>query len=875
MNHFIKRICVIIIINLTIFVRMNMAATNATLQLRNWLILGPQNISLPALSKSTDFADTAKELLNSEFLSQSEFQPIENENIDWFDQKDLRWHQMKTDDDGKIVISVAESSQIMVAYLATYIKTDHWEKAKLFVECPQLFKVFLDGEKVAEKLSANKMPDSEESSKIEPVSAELKLQTGKHLLLIKTVYAPESKNEWEFKATIESPKDTVLFHLTNEILPERIFTVEDLLYGPKVSFTSISPDGDLVAIGMQQSISQGDDSESWIEIRNFADGSLVHSYAGGMNLSGFTWLPKGKKYSYLSNSGEGKTLWVVDLETGAAQAVIKNVKDFGSYEWAPNEDFVIYSITEKYKDDDRKVKHLRGLDDRWSYWRNKSFLYQVTVPGGVTRRLTAGDLTTDFIEIHPNGKSMLFARSIEDYSERPYHKTELYQLNFANLSAKLLWKGNFFRSVSWSPDGQKFLVLAGPSTFGNLGKNVPEGKIPNDYDTQAYIFDTEMKNGEAISKKFAPTIEDAVWNKADGCIYLQAEDREFVRIFQYNPKSKKFTQIPTLVDVVSRFTLAQEKLRMVCYGTGVSQPTNVFKVDLQKNKSTLLAEPEKEFLKNVRFGESETWNFNNKEGVQIDGRIYYPPGFNPSKKYPAIVYYYGGTSPVSRDFGGRYPKELWTANGYVVYVLQPSGATGYGQEFSAHHVNDWGKITSEEIIEGSKKFIAAHPFVDGKKVGCIGASYGGFMTQLLLTKTDIFAAAVSHAGISALTSYWGEGYWGYSYSAVATANSFPWNRKDIYVDQSPLFAADKITTPLLLTHGASDTNVPPGESEQMYIALKLLGKDVEYLKFDGQDHWILKYSQRRLWTKSIIAWFDKYLKDQPGFWEDLYPKEEK
>ncbi|MGP8330662.1 MAG: alpha/beta hydrolase family protein, partial [Methanosarcinaceae archaeon] len=110
------------------------------------------------------------------------------------------------------------------------------------------------------------------------------------------------------------------------------------------------------------------------------------------------------------------------------------------------------------------------------------------------------------------------------------------------------------------------------------------------------------------------------------------------------------------------------------------------------------------------------------------------------------------------------------------------------------------------------------------------------------------------------------------YSAVATANSFPWNRRDIYVDQSPLFSADKIVTPLLLTHGAGDTNVPPGESEQMYIALKLLGKDVEYLKIDDQNHWVLDYKKRIRWTKSIIAWFDKWLKEQPEFWNDLYPK---
>ncbi|MCK5222094.1 MAG: S9 family peptidase, partial [Candidatus Aminicenantes bacterium] len=229
-------------------------------------------------------------------------------------------------------------------------------------------------------------------------------------------------------------------------------------------------------------------------------------------------------------------------------------------------------------------------------------------------------------------------------------------------------------------------------------------------------------------------------------------------------------------------------------------------------------------------------------------------------------------SPVERSFGGRYPFNWYAANGYIVYVLQPSGTVGYGQKFSAVHVNDWGQTTSEEVIEATKAFLKAHPYADPKRVGAMGASYGGFLTQYLATQTDVFSAFISHAGISALSSYWGVGDWGYTYSGVATAGSFPWNRKDIYVDQSPLFMADKINTPLLLLHGEKDNNVPPGESYQMYAALKLLGKEVALITIDGQAHWILNYPQRVRWMKTIIAWFDKWLKGDPLYWDTLYGK---
>jgi dipeptidyl aminopeptidase/acylaminoacyl peptidase len=145
------------------------------------------------------------------------------------------------------------------------------------------------------------------------------------------------------------------------------------------------------------------------------------------------------------------------------------------------------------------------------------------------------------------------------------------------------------------------------------------------------------------------------------------------------------------------------------------------------------------------------------------------------------------------------------------------------------------------------------------------------MTMLLTTRTDIFAAAISHAGISSISSYWGVGNWGYAYSAEATADSYPWNAKDLYVDQSPLFNADKVTTPLLLLTGDSDTNVPPGESIQLYTALKILGKEVELVTVKDEDHHIFGYKNRIEWHNTIMAWWDKYLKNQEDWWNELYP----
>lgn len=144
------------------------------------------------------------------------------------------------------------------------------------------------------------------------------------------------------------------------------------------------------------------------------------------------------------------------------------------------------------------------------------------------------------------------------------------------------------------------------------------------------------------------------------------------------------------------------------------------------------------------------------------------------------------------------------------------------------------------------------------------------MTQYLQTLTDIFAAAVSHAGISNVTSYWGEGNWGYSYNTTAAPESYPWSNPDLFTKQGSLFNADKIHTPLLLLHGNADTNVPIGESIQLFNALRILGRDVEFIEVDGENHHVLEYDKRQQWHDAIMAWFAKYLQDSPEWWDSMY-----
>ncbi|MBR5182920.1 MAG: S9 family peptidase, partial [Bacteroidales bacterium] len=376
---------------------------------------------------------------------------------------------------------------------------------------------------------------------------------------------------------------------------------------------------------------------------------------------------------------------------------------------------------------------------------------------------------------------------------------------------------------------------------------------------------------KAVTREFNPAGGSIAWSRYDNQIYFTAENKDMVNMYRMNPSSGKISQVKTQEDMVKQFTIADAAPVMIWYGQGASNSDKAYIADLKKGTSTLWEDLSKDILEGVQLGECRGWNFRNSKGDEINGRYYLPANFNPEKKYPLIVNYYGGCSPTERNFESRYPHHLYAAMGYVVYVVNPSGATGFGQEFSARHVNTAGDGPAQDIIEGTKQFCKEHPFVDATKIGCIGASYGGFMTQYMQTQTDIFAAAISHAGISDHTSYWGEGYWGYSYSEVSMANSYPWSHRDLYVEQSPLYNAHKVNTPILFLHGDKDNNVPVGESIQMYTALKLLGKETAMVLVKDQDHHILDYNKRIQWQNTIFALFAKWLQNDPTWWNAMYP----
>ena len=755
--------------------------------------------------------------------------------------------------------------QKSVGVLSFYLNNSDFLKGKLEVKGPKQYKLYIDGQEAG---------------------AELKLAPEHHTVAIKYLAQP-------------SDTDSICVMLeTNAAVSPTLdkrhpYMVHDLTDGKRVRSISLSPDGAYVFLSYQTT-ERGGESRWDYELRRLSGkrpGELDGAAVVARPSQNIRWMPRTCAYIEEVKEGGKRVLYKVSPATGERTLWASGLPE-GSYTVSPTEDYLIITAEEEGPKEDRDVFEVLEMDDRQPGWRNRSYLMKYDLSTGIAQRITFGPKGQFLEDISQDGKKLLVATSYSRLAKRPTEVMDVFVMDATTLKADtLLLCEGFLGGGQFSPDGKQVLMKGTPEAFNRIGCQLPQSVTPSMTENELFLVDIVSKKVTPLTRDFDPSVENVDWSWADGQIYLSAEDRDYVNVFTLDPKSGKTEQLPLEGDYAYRWDMAAHAPVLGWLSYKTMEPASAYVTRLSSKtsrsgnggKTELSLFDGRTALGDAQVGTCQDWNFQNSNGDTVYGRLYLPADFDASKKYPMIVYYYGGCSPVSRYFESPYAPQMWNSLGYVAYILEPSGATGFGQEWASRHVNTAGGapradgtvpggFPAGDIIEGTKKICEEHPFINKEKIGCMGASYGGFMTQYLQTVTDIFACAVSHAGIANHTSYWGEGYWGYNYSEVSMANSYPWSHRQLYVDQSPLFNADKIHTPLLLLHGNADTNVPLIESLQMFTALKLLGREVALVEVEGQNHHILDYGKREKWLATQMAWFARWLKDDPSWWEALYPK---
>ena len=743
---------------------------------------------------------------------------------------------------GKMVSALPTSSERALHLVSFNVETMDYCKATFQVKGLRHHRVFIDGRQ-------NDRP-------------ELRLEPATHEFVIEYLTEPEGKDS--LTAMFISDKVSSL-RLTDGA--ERIFSLDLNTQGENLGGLSLSPDGKWVIVSYRQTDRDGR-SSSYNEVREVSTGkTTIRTY------DHLSWMPVTNHIYYTRAGVKGRRLIECDPATGAEKVLAETLPQNGRYFFSPTEDCLYFTL-QKEGPKEGDVHQILHPDDRQPGWRNRSYIARYDLATGLMQPLTFGWHSSWLADISDDGSQLLIMTSRDSLTARPTTLMSVYVMDARTLeTCPLVIDDGFIDGAQFSPDATKVLVSGSPESLGGIGMDLPEGRDASMIDKQLYLLDNAADTHvEPITLRFDPCVQSYEWCRADNRIYVKAEDKDCLNLFRYDLKKKSWERLPNTEEYVYGMSLARTAPLLAYWGQSLCNGDRGLLLDTKRLRQQTLVDIDAIRYDGVTMGEGGGYEFVSSRGDTINGFYVLPPHFDATKKYPLLVHYYGGCSPTTRYSTGSYSPQVYAAQGYIFYVVNPSGATGFGQEFSSRHVNTAGDVVADDIIEATEHFCADHPYADRDHIGCFSASYGGFMTQLLLSKTDMYATGISHAGISDHTSYWGEGYWGYSYSEISMANSYPWTRKDLYVDRSPLYHADLIHTPLLFLHGSADTNVPIGESIQMFTALELLGRETAFVVVDGENHGISDYTKKRQWLRTIFAWFAKYLKEDSTWWNDMYPE---
>ena len=575
------------------------------------------------------------------------------------DDADLKSWPVVTIPGDSVLTSVNSENQMV--RMAGFISSDRWTKASINISTNAIFELSLNGKRVK---SQGKPSDR-------PVKIDLTLGTGIHEMSLKLI---SMEKTLRFAADLSAANDSaVLSWSTN---PTRTLTINDVLEGVSISGARLSNSGKYLLIQTNEVLAGSGKIQSSFQVY---DMELKRNlFALRNNALRADWMPKSDRLYYQVNRNETSDVIIYDMKSGTESVAASGLKSAGRIVWSPAEDYFIYSRNEE-AEKTGDLKRVFDNEDRIPGTRNRSYLYMYNPGTKVSQPLTAGSRSAMLQAISPDGRRVLFSVSRQDYSEPPFSKQTLYELEISTMRLDTIWSDKLHGgSCQYSPDGTQLLVSGGPETFGSLGVKVSEGRIPNSYDTQLFLFDLKSRKAEPLTRNFDPAAGMAYW-APDGKIYLTATERDYVNLYRLDPKRRSFTKIDVPVEVITSVDYAKNNSIAVLRGTSISIPDRLYTLDLSTGKSTLLCDPAAGRLENVISCQTEEWNFKNSRGTTIYGRVYYPVNYDPSKMYPLIVNFYGGTTPTSRAFGGRYPKEIWAAEGYMVYVLQPSGQRDSGR----------------------------------------------------------------------------------------------------------------------------------------------------------------------------------------------------
>ncbi len=397
------------------------------------------------------------------------------------------------------------------------------------------------------------------------------------------------------------------------------------------------------------------------------------------------------------------------------------------------------------------------------------------------------------------------------------NKVLIMNANGSNKKMFLGEKGKSIGGVAFSKDNKNIAYLKSTSQGVNIG--------------ELFIANADGSNAQAI--KFDRAVGSISWSKDSKFLYFTAQSNGGQPIYRVDVSTKKIEQLTDFDSGILGFDISTEKI--LYSKTEVSNPNELFVADLDMKNAVKLTSVN-DWVKNKALSFPEKRIYTNSKGQKVEYWIMKPSNFESGKKYPLLLNMHGGPTAMwgPGEFSMWHEHQYFCSQGYGVVYANPRGSGGYGLDFLRANIKDWGTGPAEDVL-AAESDAAKLAWVDTSRQVITGGSYAGYLTAWIVGHDHRFKAAFAQRGVYDLTTFLGEGN---AWRLIPSYFNFPWNDKTegILESNSPYTFVDKIRTPLLIKHGENDLRTGPIQSEMMYKSMKIMGKEVEYVRMPGATH---------------------------------------